>query len=172
MNQQPAGLIALADQVKPDAREAIAHLRAAGVEPVMLTGDNAQTARAVAEQVGIAEYRAEVLPQEKAAAVRELQRQGYRVAMVGDGINDAPALMQADVGIAIGAGTDIAIESADVVLVGERLGAVVDAYQIGKASYPLTLTKNVPPLLTRIGPPPLEPFRMCGKNLQISAENT
>ncbi|MBI2983503.1 MAG: metal-transporting ATPase, partial [Chloroflexi bacterium] len=133
------GLIAVADQVKPDAKEAIARMRAAGLEPVMLTGDNERTARAVARQVGIAEFRAEVLPQDKAAAVRDLQRQGHRVAMVGDGINDAPALMQADVGIAIGAGTDIAIESADVVLVGERLGAVVDAYHIGRASYGKTV---------------------------------
>lgn len=83
--------------------------------------------------------RAEVLPQDKAEAVRELQRQGHRVAMVGDGVNDAPALMQADVGMAIGAGTDIAIESADVVLIGERLGAVVDAYHIGRNSYRKTL---------------------------------
>jgi cation transport ATPase len=105
----------------------------------MLTGDNRRTARAVAEKVGIAEYRAEVLPNDKAEVVRELQRRGERVAMVGDGINDAPALMQADVGIAIGAGTDIAIESADVVLIGERLGAVVDAYYIGKASYRKTV---------------------------------
>lgn len=134
----PAALIALADQIKADAREAIEQLRSEGLEPVMLTGDNERTARAVAQQVGIAEYRAEVLPQDKAAVVRDLQRQG-RVAMVGDGINDAPALMQADVGIAIGAGTDIAIESADVVLMGERLGAVVDAYRIGKASYAKTV---------------------------------
>jgi heavy metal translocating P-type ATPase len=134
-----AALIAIADRLKPDAKEAIGRMRAAGLEPVILTGDNARTARAVAELVGIREYRAEVLPQDKAAAVRDLQRQGYRVAMVGDGINDAPALMQADVGIAIGAGTDIAIESADVVLVGERLGAVVDAYHIGKSSYRKTV---------------------------------
>jgi cation transport ATPase len=93
----------------------------------------------VAEQVGIAESRAEVLPQDKAEAVRALQRQGYRVAMVGDGINDAPALMQANVGIAIGAGTDIAIESADVVLVGHRLTAVVEAFSIGRQSYRKTV---------------------------------
>jgi heavy metal translocating P-type ATPase len=136
---QPMALIAIADQLKADAREAIERLREAGLEPVMLTGDNARTARAVAERVGIAEYRAEVLPQDKAAAVRDLQRQGSRVAMVGDGINDAPALMQADVGIAIGAGTDIAIESADVVIIGERLGAVADAYHIGRASYRKTV---------------------------------
>ncbi len=139
IDAQPACVIAIADQIKTDAQEAIERMKAAGLEPVMLTGDNARTARAVAERVGIAEYRAEVLPQDKAGVVRDLQRQGYRVAMVGDGINDAPALMQADVGIAIGAGTDIAIESADVVLIGERLGGAVDAYYIGKASYRKTV---------------------------------
>ena len=136
---RPAGIIAIADQIKPDAREAVERMREAGLEPVMLTGDNERTARAVARQVGITEFRAEVLPQDKAEVVRGLQRQGYRVAMVGDGINDAPGLMQADVGIAIGAGTDIAIESADVVLIGERLGGVVDAYYIGRASYRKTV---------------------------------
>ncbi len=133
------GLIALADTVKDDAAEAIARLRAAGIEPLMITGDNERTARAVAEQVGIREVLAQVLPHEKAERVRALQRQGKRVAMVGDGINDAPALMQADVGLAIGAGTDIAIESADVVLVGERLTAVVDAYHIARRSYRKTV---------------------------------
>jgi heavy metal translocating P-type ATPase len=133
------GFIALADTVKPDAREAIARFRAAGIEPVMITGDNERTARAVAEQVGITEVLARVLPQDKAERVRDLQRQGKRVAMVGDGINDAPALMQADVGIAIGAGTDIAIESADVVLVGERLTAAVDAYHIARRTYGKTV---------------------------------
>lgn len=140
---EPAALFAISDPLKPDAREAVSRLRALGLEPVMLTGDGARTARAVAERVGITEFRAEVLPQDKAAAVRDLQRQGVRVAMVGDGINDAPALMQADVGIAIGAGTDIAIESADVVLVGERLGAVADAYLIGRASYRKTVQNLV-----------------------------
>ncbi len=134
-----AGFIALADAVKPDAAEAIARFRAAGIEPVMITGDNERTARGVAEQVGITEVLAQVLPQEKAARVRELQRQGKRVAMIGDGINDAPALMQADVGLAIGAGTDIAIESADVVLVGERLTAAVDAYHIARRTYGKTV---------------------------------
>jgi Cu+-exporting ATPase len=139
IDKKPAALIAIADQLKADAVPAIRRLQEAGLDPVMLTGDNRRTARAVAEQVGIADYRAEVLPQDKAQVVRDLQRQGLRVAMVGDGINDAPALMQADVGIAIGAGTDIAIESADVVLIGERLGAVADAYYIGKASYRKTV---------------------------------
>ena len=134
-----SGLIAIADQIKADAKDAVDRMRQAGLEPVMLTGDNKCTARAVAEQVGITEYRAEVLPQDKADAIREFQRQGHRVVMVGDGVNDAPALMQADVGIAIGAGTDIAIDSADVVIMGERLGAVVDAYEIGKESYKKTV---------------------------------
>ncbi len=134
-----AGFIALADTVKPDAAEAIARFRAAGIEPVMITGDNESTARAVAGQVGISEVLAQVLPPDKAARVRELQRQGRRVAMVGDGINDAPALMQADVGLAIGAGTDIAIEFADVVLVGERLSAAVDAYHIARRTYGKTV---------------------------------
>jgi Cu+-exporting ATPase len=139
VDDKPAALIAIADQLKADAVEAIERLKQAGLDPVMLTGDNRRTAKAVAEKVGITDYRAEVLPQDKAKVVRELQRQGHRVAMVGDGINDAPALMQADVGIAIGAGTDIAIESADIVLIGERLGAVVDGYYIGRASYRKTV---------------------------------
>ena len=133
------GLIAIADTVKADAKDSIAGLKALGLEPVMITGDNPQTAKAVAAEVGIDEVMAQVLPHEKAQAVRRLQEQGYRVAMVGDGINDAPALMQADVGFAIGAGTDIAIESADVILVGERLGAIIDAFHIGKNSYKKTV---------------------------------
>jgi len=132
-------LIGIADSIKPDAREAIARLRSLALEPVMLTGDNRRTAQAVAAAVGITDFRAEVLPHDKADAVRELQGKGLRVAFVGDGINDAPALMQADVGIAIGAGTDIAIESADVVLVGSRLGAVAEAFEIGRASYRKTV---------------------------------
>ncbi len=137
--QQGIGLIAITDAVKPDAYEAIQKLREAGLEPVMLTGDNRRTAQAVADQVGIDQFFAEVLPGEKAAKIRELQAQSHRVVMVGDGINDAPALMQADVGIAIGAGTDIAIEAADVVLVGERLLGMVDAYYIGRSSYRKTV---------------------------------
>ena len=134
-----AGLIAIADPLKPDAEETIARLRAAGLQPVMLTGDHARTARTIAAKLGIDNYHADVLPGQKAETVRALQRDGTRVAMVGDGINDAPALMQADVGIAIGAGTDIAIEAADVVLIGARLGGVIDAYYIGRASYRKTV---------------------------------
>lgn len=133
------GLVAIADEIKEDAKEAIDRIRRLGIEPVMITGDNERTARAVAENVGIGKVYAQVLPQDKAAKVRSLQEQGYRVAMVGDGINDAPALMQADVGIAIGAGTDIAIESSDIVIVGDRLSAVVDAYHIGSRSFRKTV---------------------------------
>ncbi len=133
------GLVAIADTLKDDARDTIAHLRSLGLEPVMITGDNARTARSVAREVGIDEVLAQVLPDQKADRVRALQQEGYRVAFVGDGINDAPALMQADVGIAVGTGTDIAIESADVILTGERLGGVVDAYQIGGNSYRKTV---------------------------------
>ncbi|GMQ75275.1 MAG: heavy metal translocating P-type ATPase [Gammaproteobacteria bacterium] len=134
-----AGLIAITDGLKADAREAIGRMKAAGLEPVMVSGDNWRAAKTVAAQVGIDEVMAEVLPHEKADHVRRLQKQGFRVAMVGDGINDAPALMQADVGIAIGAGTDIAIESADIVLVGDRLGGVVDAFHIGRSSFRKTV---------------------------------
>ena len=133
------GLIGIADTLKEDAAEAVALMKDAGLEPIMITGDNWRTARAIAAQVGISEVMAEVLPDQKAEKVRESQRQGYRVVMVGDGINDAPALMQADVGIAIGAGTDIAIESADVILVSDRLSSVVDAYYIGKSSFRKTV---------------------------------
>ncbi|MFQ5890460.1 MAG: heavy metal translocating P-type ATPase [Gemmatimonadota bacterium] len=133
------GLIAIADTVKDGAREAIARLKQAGIEPTMLTGDNRRTANVVAAQVGIENVVAEVLPEEKTGRVRELQAGGVRVAMVGDGINDAPALTQADVGIAIGAGADIAIESADVVLIHGRLEGVSDAITIGRRSYRKTV---------------------------------
>ncbi len=129
------GLVGIADTVKPDAAEAVARIRAAGITPVMITGDNRRTATAVAAEVGITEVIAEVVPDEKASRVRALQAEGRRVMMVGDGINDAPALTQADVGIAIGAGTDIAIEAADIVVMNDRLGAVMDAYDVAVASY-------------------------------------
>lgn len=132
------GLIGIADAIKPDAAEAVARLRAAGITPIMVTGDNAATARAVAAEVGIEAVHAEKLPEQKAEVIRELQAQGHRVVMVGEGINDAPALTQADIGIAMGAGTDIAIESADVVLVGNRLTAVADARDIGASSFTKT----------------------------------
>jgi cation transport ATPase len=110
-------------------------MKHAGITPVMITGDNRRTADAVAGQVGVERVLAEVLPDDKADEIRRLQREGQRVAMVGDGINDAPALTQADVGFAIGAGTDIAVESADIVIMSDRLGAVMDAREIGVRSY-------------------------------------
>ncbi len=137
------GLLAIADAPKPDARETVQALRSLGLRPIMITGDREATARAIAGELGIDEVHARVLPQEKADIVRRYQAEGRRVAMVGDGINDAPALMQADIGIAIGAGTDIAIESSDVVLVGERLAAVVDAYHIGRRAYRKTVQNLV-----------------------------
>ena len=129
------GLVAIADAVEPDAADAVVRVRALGMTPIMLTGDNERTARAVARAVGIDEVRAQVRPDEKAAVVRRLQDGGARVGMVGDGINDAPALSQADVGIAIGAGTDIAIESSDIVVMGDRLEAVPDSYEIAVNSF-------------------------------------
>jgi Cu2+-exporting ATPase len=111
-----AGLIAAADALRPTSRDAVRRLKALGIEVVLLTGDNWATARRIAADLGIDQAYAEVLPAQKVDKVREVQREGRKVAMVGDGINDAPALVQADLGIAIGAGTDVALESADVVL--------------------------------------------------------
>ncbi len=129
------GLIGIADTIRDDARGAVRRLVEAGLTPMMVTGDNRRTAEAVAGEVGIDEVVAEVVPGDKAELVRRLQQDGRRVMMVGDGINDAPALTQADIGVAMGAGTDIAIESADIVILGERLTAVVEAIEIGESSY-------------------------------------
>ena len=127
------GVIAVADVVKPTSRQAIAELRAMGIDVVMLTGDNRRTAEAIRRQLGLDRVVAQVLPQDKEREVRALQQDGHRVAMVGDGINDAPALARADVGVAIGAGTDIALESADIVLMKSDLLDVVSAIQLSKA---------------------------------------
>ena len=129
---RPAGLLALADTLKPGAREALDKLRRSGRRVVMLTGDNARTARALAAEAGIDEVQAEVLPGDKAEAVRKLQAEGRRVAMVGDGINDAPALAQADVGLALGTGTDAAMASADITLISGDLAAVVSAVELSR----------------------------------------
>jgi len=137
-DRQPLGVLAFGDELREDAADAVAAMQPAGLVPVMVTGDNEGTARRVAAALGIAEIYAGVLPGEKAEIVRRLQR-GARVAMVGDGINDAPALMQADVGVAMGAGTDIAIESADVVIVGNRLGSILTAREISRRSYGKTV---------------------------------
>lgn len=136
------GIIALQDTPRPTGEQAIAKMKHRGIRTVMLTGDAKQVAVPIAKKLGIDEVQAELLPNEKATAIEELQKKGYRVAMVGDGINDAPALAQSDVGIAIGAGTDVAIEAAGVILIGDRLIDVLNAVILGKASYK-TMTSNV-----------------------------
>jgi len=136
IDDQAAGIVAVADTIKSDSKAAIAALRSLGIHVVMITGDNERTAKHVAAQVGIDEVKANILPEGKVDAIRELQAKfDNKVAMVGDGINDAPALKQANVGIAIGAGADVAIEAADVTLVTSQLTKVVESIQLSKASF-------------------------------------
>jgi Cu+-exporting ATPase len=125
-------VLAVADTVRPTSAEAIARLRGLGLRPLLVTGDNAAAARAVAAEVGIDEAIAEVLPSEKAGVVRRLQAEGRVVAMAGDGVNDAPALAQADLGIAVGTGADVAIEASDLTLVSADLRGAADAIRLSR----------------------------------------
>ncbi len=134
LNGIAAGVLGISDPVKPDSREAVERLRKQGIRVIMLTGDNRLTAQSVAEQAGVDDFIAEVLPEDKAREISRLREMGERVGMVGDGINDAPALAGADVGFAIGTGTDVAIESADITLMRGSLHGVADAVSISKAT--------------------------------------
>jgi len=129
------GAMALADIIRPEAKQAIAELTEMKIRCMMLTGDNHAVAKWVSDQVGLDEYFAEVLPQDKAAKVKEVQARGQLVGMTGDGVNDAPALAQADLGIAIGAGSDVAVETADVILVRSNPADVVAIVKLSRATY-------------------------------------
>lgn len=135
VDDKAEGAIALSDIIRPESKDAIHRLKSMGVNPMMITGDNRKVAQWVAEQTGLTEYFAEVLPQDKVKKVKEVQARGNITAMAGDGINDAPALAQADVGIAIGAGTDIAAETADIILVRSNLSDVVSAIELARKTY-------------------------------------
>ena len=142
IDRKPAGVIALADTVRPTAAAAVAALRQRGLAIAMLSGDRRASAEAIARQVGIDRVEAELLPADKLEAIRRMQREGRRVVMVGDGVNDAPALAQADVGVAIGSGTDIAAAAAGVTLMRNDLGALVDAVRLARAAM-TTMRQNL-----------------------------
>ncbi|MFH1388162.1 MAG: copper-translocating P-type ATPase [Patescibacteria group bacterium] len=134
-NNKPIGVVALADIVRPESKKAIAMLKKMNVKSIMLTGDNQQVAEQVAKEIGIDEFIAEVLPQDKSTKIKEIQSRNLIVAMTGDGVNDAPALAQADIGIAIGAGTDVAIETADIILVKSNPLDIVGVVSLSRATY-------------------------------------
>jgi Cu+-exporting ATPase len=135
VNSNIVGIIAVADQIKENAPKAVKRLRDMGLKVVMITGDNKRTVEAIAKQVGIDDYRAEVLPEDKVNVIKELQKEGLIVAMVGDGVNDAPALAASDVGIALGSGTDVAIETGGIILIKNNLEDVTRAIDLSKPTY-------------------------------------
>jgi len=135
LDGEPVGAIALTDVVRPESKEAVKRLKELGIKVMMITGDNRKVAQSVADELGLDDFFAEVLPEEKAAKVKEVQSRGWKVAMTGDGVNDAPALAQADVGIAIGAGTDVAVETADIVLVKSNPLDALALIELSRATY-------------------------------------
>jgi len=134
-NEKLAGFLMLSDQIRPDAAEAVRQLKSQGIKVFMATGDNATVGKAVADKLGLDGYFAEVLPHQKVEIVKNLQAKGEYVAMTGDGVNDAPALAQADVGIAVGSGTDVAAETADIILTDSKPSDVLGLVNFGKATY-------------------------------------
>jgi Cu2+-exporting ATPase len=135
IDEEVCGAVAMGDVIRPESREAIERLKGMGLECIMITGDRKEVASHVSAELGIDEFFSEVLPEKKAELVREIQARSLLVAMVGDGVNDAPALAEANVGIAIGAGTDVAIEAADIILVRNNPGDVVSVIELGRATY-------------------------------------
>ena len=135
MNDVIAGVIALADEIRPESFEAIKSFKVQGIKTMMITGDNEEVAKSVSDALGLDGYYANILPHDKLAIVKELQKKGEFVAMAGDGVNDSPALAQADVGIAVGSGTDIAAETADIILVESNPQDILSLILFGKATY-------------------------------------